>query len=223
MNTGVGACVATSEFGPRVHPFPTIPTRSSTHDALVKRFMYSNLKTVGKVDSGASSGAAGWKDILQLLREQSEKMEKLARALSVIQQGMLRNNPGHVKDSVNEASEVLNGMLNTHKTLLESGVEIQKKLESHPASKKMVIFRRLRSASLGDTPEKLTKGEKRVAPSSPEDRLPKKGKGGISPSHAAATRGQTPKKDGEWQLVERRKRKKREEEERGSCALCAGT
>ena len=37
---------------------------------------------------GASSGAEGWKDVLQLLREQSKKMEKLARALSVIQQGM---------------------------------------------------------------------------------------------------------------------------------------
>ena len=60
-------------------------------------------------------------------------MEKLARALSVIQQGMLRNNPGHVKDSMNEASEVLSGMLNTHKCLLESGMEIQKKLEPHPA------------------------------------------------------------------------------------------
>ena len=76
------------------------------------------------------------KDVLQLLREQREKMEKLARALSVIQQGMLRNNPGHVKDSVNEASEVLSGMLNTHKYLPESGVKIQKKLESHPASKR---------------------------------------------------------------------------------------
>ena len=54
-------------------------------------------------------------------------MEKLARALSVIQQGMLRNNPGHVKDSVNEATEVLSGMLNTHKCLLESRVEIQKR------------------------------------------------------------------------------------------------
>ena len=101
-------------------------------------------------------------------------------------------------------------MLNTHKCLLESGVEIQKRLESHPASKKMGIFQRLRSASLGDTPKKLTKGEKRVARSPPEDRLPKKGKGGMSPTYAAATRGQTPKKDGEWQLLEKnRKRKKR--------------
>ena len=118
-------------------------------------------------------GADGWKDVLQLLNEQSEKMESLARALSVIQQGMLRNNPGHVKDSVSEASEGLGGILNIHKCLLESGVEIQKRLESHPASKKMGFFRRLRSASLGDTPKKLTKGEKRVAPSPPKDWLPK--------------------------------------------------
>ena len=68
---------------------------------------------------------------------------------------------GHVKDSINESREVLSGMLNTHKYLLESGVEIQKRLESHPASKQMGIFRRPRSASLGDTPKKLTKGKKR--------------------------------------------------------------
>ena len=67
---------------------------------------------------GAPPGAEGWKDVLQLLREQSNKMEKLARALSVILQGMLRNNLGHVKDSVNVATEVLSGMLNTHNCLL---------------------------------------------------------------------------------------------------------
>ena len=54
-------------------------------------------------------------------------MVKLTRALSVIQQGMLRNNPGFVKNSVNEETEVLSGMLNTHKCLLESGVESKKK------------------------------------------------------------------------------------------------
>ena len=32
--------------------------------------------------------------------------------------GMLKNNPRHVIDSVNEATEVLSGMLNTHKCLL---------------------------------------------------------------------------------------------------------
>ena len=105
-------------------------------------------------------------------------------------------------------------MLNTHKCLLESGVEIEKRLESHPASKKMVIFRRVRSPSLGDTTKKPTKGEKRVAPSPPEDWLPKKGKGGISQSYAAATRGQTPKKDGEWQLVKKKKEKKKKQEKR---------
>ena len=71
------------------------------HDALVKRFMDKKFKTVGKVDLGASSGDEGWKDVLQLLKEQNEKMERLARALSVIQKGTLRNKPGFVKDSVN--------------------------------------------------------------------------------------------------------------------------
>ena len=165
-------------------------------------------KTVGKVTLGAPPGAEGWKDVLQLLREQIEKMEKLSRALSVNQQGMLRDNPRHLKGTVNVTIDVLSGMLNTHKCLLESGVEIQKRLESHPASKKVGIFRRPRSASLGDTPKKLTKGEKRAALSPPEDRLHKKGKGGTSPTYAAATRGQTPQKDGEWQLVERQKKKK---------------
>ena len=80
--------------------------------------------TAAKKDFGAPPEAEGWKDVLQLLKEQSKK---LARALSVIQQGMLRNNPGFVKDSVKEATEVLSGILNTHKCLLESGVEIQKK------------------------------------------------------------------------------------------------
>ena len=69
--------------------------------------MEKKKEIVGKVDVGAFPGAEGWEDVLQLLKGQNEKMEKLARALSVIQQGMLRNNPGFVKDSVNEATEVL--------------------------------------------------------------------------------------------------------------------
>ena len=170
--------------------------------------------TAASKDLGAFPEAEGWKDVLQLLREQNKKMEKLARALSVIHQGMLRNNPGHVKDSVNEATEVLNGMRNTHTCLLESGVQFQKRLESQPASNRMGIFRRLRSASLGVTPKKLTKGEKRVAPSPPEDRIPKKGKGSSSPTYAAVTRGQIPQKDGEWQLVEKKKKRRKRRKKR---------
>ena len=64
-------------------------------------------ETVGKVDLGASAGAEVWS------KEQNEKMERLAWALSIIQQGMLRKNPRHVTESVNEATEVLGGMLNT--------------------------------------------------------------------------------------------------------------
>ena len=149
--------------------------------------------TAANKDLGASPEAEGWKDVLQLLKEQSKKIKRLAGALSVFQQGMLRNNPGFVRNSVKEATEVLGGMLNTHKCLLESGVEFQKRLESHPASKRMGIFRRPRSASLGDTP-KTDKG---------------------------ATRGQTPQKDGEWQLVEKKiKKDKKKREERKKRFLC---
>ena len=80
-------------------------------------------------------------------------MKKLARTLSVIQKGMLRNNPGFVKDSVNEATEVLGGMLNTHRCLLESGVELQRRLETHPASKKWVSSGD-RALRLWETPQK---------------------------------------------------------------------
>ena len=77
---------------------------------------------MGKTDLGAFSRAEGWKHILQLLREQSKKMEKLAKAFSATQQGRLINNPGYVKSSVKEATEVLSGMLNIHKCLLESEI-----------------------------------------------------------------------------------------------------
>ena len=59
----------------------------------------------------------------------------------------------------------------------------------------------------------MTKGEKSVAPSPPEDQIPKKGKGSTSPTYAAATRGQTSQKDGEYQLVKKKyiyKKKERE-------------
>ena len=52
---------------------------------------------------------------------------------------------------------------NTYKCLLESGMEIQTKLESHPATKKMGIFWRPCLASLGHTPKNQAKGEKRAA------------------------------------------------------------
>ena len=104
---------------------------------------------------------------------------------------MLRNNPGHVKDSINEASRNRGG----------NPVEA----EIPPRLEKMGIFWKPRCASLEDTPKKLTKGEKRVALSPHEDRIPKKGKSSTSPTYAAANRGQTPQKDGEWQLVDKKK------------------
>ena len=143
--------------------------------------MDKNSETVGNTDSGASSGAEGWKDVLQLLKEQNDKMEKLARALSVIQQGMLRNNPRHVTDSVNEATE---------------------------AMKKLGIFQRPRSASLGDTPKNQVKGAKRPAPSTPLEKTPKRGKGGSSPSYAEMATSQPPNKEGDWHVVTKKRQKK---------------
>ena len=188
--------------------------------------MEKKFKNVGDVDLGASSGAEEWKDLLQLLKEQNDKMEKLDRALSVIQQGMLRNNPGFVKDSVNEATEVLSGMLNTHKCLLESGVKIQKKMEYHPAMKKLGIFQRPCSASLGDTPKNQGKGEKRSAPSPPLEKTPKRRKGGSSPSYAEVATSQPSNKEGDWHVVMKKRKKKDEERKkgekgRGPCAKSA--
>ena len=105
------------------------------------------------------------KDILQLLEEQSRKMERLGMSLKVIQEGMRQNTPTTVKTSVGEAAEVSGSLFNTHECLMKSRVEIQKRLESHPATKEMSILQRPRSASLGDAPKSKKKGEKRAAPS----------------------------------------------------------
>ena len=145
--------------------------------------------------------------ILQLLKEQSEKMEKLGTALKYIQEGMLKNNPQPVKMSVGEAAEVLDSLVNTHKHLIESGVEFQKELETHPISRRMGLLRRPRSASLGDTPISLKKAEKRVTHSPPEERKLKKGKVNISPSYASVTRSQLPAEEGEWHLVQKKIKK----------------
>ena len=137
----------------------------------------------------------------------------LGRAFKVIQEGMLKNNPAPVKSSVGEAAEVLGSLLNTHKCLVESGMEIQKRLDSKPAARKILAPQRPRSASLGDTPKQPPRGAKRQASSTPEDRTSKKGKGGTpSPSYAEATKSQPPEKEGDWQLADNRRKKKREEE-----------
>ena len=91
-----------------------------------------NLKKGNEVRE-TLSGDEGLKDILQLLKEQSEKMERLGLALKVSQDAMRQNTPATTKTSVAEAAEVWDTLLNTHKCLLKSGVEIQKRLESHPA------------------------------------------------------------------------------------------
>ena len=94
-------------------------------------------------------------------------MKRLGLALQVIQDGMRQNTPNIVKTSVGEAVEVLGILFNTHKCLLRCGVEIEKRLESHPTTEKIGIFRRSRSASLEDTPKSQAKDEKRSAPPPP--------------------------------------------------------
>ena len=157
--------------------------------------------------SHTSLGAERRKDVLQLLKEQSVKMEKLARALSVIQQCILRSNPGHIKDSVGEAAEVLIGMLNTHKCLLEIGVEIPQRLESHPATKRMGIFSRSRSAFLDDTPKKLTKGKKRVASFPPRSESQRKGRAAHRPPTPRSPEARPHKRMGNGSWWKKRKKK----------------
>ena len=67
-----------------------------------------------------------------------------------------------------------------------------------------------------DTPKKLTKGEKRVAPSPPEDRIPKKGKGSNIAHLRCGHRRPDPTEG--WGIAAGVKKEKR-----GSCAPCAGT
>ena len=127
---------------------------------------------------------------------------------------MRQNTPVTIKTSVREAAEVLDILLNTYKCILQSEVEIQKRLEFHPAFRKMVFFRRPRPASLWDTPKTQSKGEKREAPSPPEERIAKKGQGSSSPSYSVAARSQGSNEIGEWQLVKKREKKKDQKKDR---------
>ena len=152
---------------------------------------------VPDTSSHTPTGAEGWKDVLQLLKEQSGKMERLSMALKGIQDWMRQNTPTTVKTSVGEATEVLGSLLNAYECLMKSGLEIQKRLESHPATKKMRIFQRPRSASLGDTPKSQAKGEKRAALSPHQEKTSKRRKGGPSPLYAQVTKSQAPNKEGD--------------------------
>ena len=83
--------------------------------------MDSTLKK-GNKECEILSGDGGLKGILQLLEEQSGKMERLGIALKVIQDGMPQNTPTTVKTSVEEAAEVLGSLLNIHECMMKSGV-----------------------------------------------------------------------------------------------------
>ena len=85
---------------------------------------------------------------------------------------------------------------------------------SEPATKNMGIFRRPRSASLGDIPQNPAKGEKRAVPSSPQEQTPKRGKGGPSPSYAQVAKSHAPNEEGDWKEVTRKTRKKKKKKRR---------
>ena len=80
-------------------------SRNGWQKFLVNMFMDpENMKKENK-ECETLSGDKGLKDILQLLKEQSEKMERLGLALKVIQDGMRQNTPTTVKTSVWEAAQ----------------------------------------------------------------------------------------------------------------------
>ena len=156
-------------------------------------------------------------------------MERTVRALSIIQLDMLRNNPRHVTDSVNEATEVLGGMLNTHNCFLYNGVKIQEKMESQPAMKKLGIFQGPRSPSLGDTPKNPAKSEKISAPSPRLVKTAKRGRDGPLPSYVRWPRASPRMKKGTGMWSQRKgekrykeKRRKNGEEGGGQCAKSIG-
>ena len=101
-------------------------------------------------------GARGWGVILQLLKEQSDKLEKLGTTLKCIQEGILKNNPQPVKMSVGE--------------------KFQKELVSHPITRKMAVLQRWRSAS-GGYPEMAQKGGEECSTLSSRGTQIQKGKG----------------------------------------------
>ena len=59
---------------------------------MVREYISRHRDIFGGKDPRTSSRAEGGKDVHQLQREQNEKMEKLTKAFSFIQQAMLRNN-----------------------------------------------------------------------------------------------------------------------------------
>ena len=87
-------------------------------------------------------------------------------------------------------------------------------MESHPAMKKLGIFQRPRSASLGDTPKNQVKEEKRSAPSPPLEKTPKRGKGGSSPSYAEVATSQPPNEEGDWHVVTKKIKKMKKKKEK---------
>ena len=91
--------------------------------------MNGKQKNTGHNDGETLSEDERLKDMLQVLKEQSEKMEKLGLAFKVIQDGILQNTQFTIKKSVGGAAEVLDSLLNTHNTQLN--IQLNTQLNTH--------------------------------------------------------------------------------------------
>ena len=138
-------------------------------------------------------------------------MERLAKALSIIQQGMLRNNPRHVTDSVNEATEVLDRMCSTPMgSSLKAGWKSKRDWNPIPPRKRW----RPSGDHLWRLWEIFQKSRLRVkkgSPLPPQKKTAKRGKGGRSPSYTqvAKSRLRLKKGTGKWSRGRVKKKKKR--------------
>ena len=86
--------------------------------------MYLKKVKEGNKECEILSGDEGLKDILQFLKEQSKKMERLDMALRVIQDGM-RQNTRPPSKRVLERLPMFWAASLTHECLINSGVKIQ--------------------------------------------------------------------------------------------------
>ena len=108
--------------------------------------------------------------------------------------------------------------------LIRKRGENPKKMESHPTMKKLGIFQRPRSASLGGTPKNQVMGKKRSAPSPPLEKLLRGERVALRPlmPRWPRARPRIKKGTGMWsQRKERKKKEKKGEKGGGPCAKSA--
>ena len=81
-------------------------------------------------------------------------MKKLDRVLRVVQEIIIKNSPGSFKSRVGEANEVFSRLLNTHKCLVEGGMEILKRVDAVLTFQKVVLSQRTPTGLTGRNRQK---------------------------------------------------------------------